>query len=49
MHYNFCRTLKTPAMAAGLVASPWEVEDIVAPVEAATEVPKKHGAYKKKV
>ena len=45
MHYNFCRTHKTlrmtPAMAAGLVASPWEVENIVALVEAAAEAPKK--------
>ena len=39
MHYNFCRTHKTlrmtPAMAAGLVSSPWEVSDIVALVEKA--------------
>jgi len=52
MHYNFCRTHKTlrmtPAMAAGLVSSPWEVEDLVALVEAATPAPKKRGPYKKK-
>lgn len=54
MHYNFCRTHKTlrmtPAMAAGLVSSPWEVEDIVALVEKAeTEAaPKKRGPYKKR-
>ena len=49
MHHNFCRTPKTlrmtPAMAAGLVSSPWEVEDIVALVEAAGEAPKKRGPY----
>lgn len=54
MHYNFVRTHKTlrmtPAMAAGLVENPWEVEDIVALVEKAeTEAaPKKRGPYKKK-
>ena len=50
MHYNFCRTHKTlrmtPAMAAGLVSSPWEIENIVALVEAAAEAPKKRGPYK---
>ena len=50
MHYNFCRTHKTlrmtPAMAAGIVSSPWEVEDLVALVEAAAEAPKKRGPYK---
>lgn len=50
MHYNFCRTHKslrmTPAMAAGLSASPWEVEDIVALVDAAEPAPKKRGPYK---
>jgi IS1 family transposase len=52
MHYNFCRTHKTlrmtPAMAAGLVSSPWEVEDLVALVEAADEPAKKRGPYKKR-
>ncbi len=50
MHYNFCRTHKslrmTPAMAAGLVTRPWEVEDLVALVEAAQPAPKKRGPYK---
>lgn len=54
MHYNFCRTHKTlrmtPAMAAGLVSSPWEVEDLVALVEKAEmeAAPKKRGPYKKR-
>ncbi|MDK3075955.1 IS1 family transposase [Sedimentitalea sp. JM2-8] len=50
MYYNFCRTHKslrmTPAMAAGLSASPWEVEDIVALIDAAEPAPKKRGPYK---
>lgn len=50
MYYNFCRTHNTlrmtPAMAAGLVSRPWEVEDLVALVEAAAEAPKKRGPYK---
>jgi IS1 family transposase len=51
MHYNFVRTHKTlrmtPAMAAGLVDTPWEVEDIVALVERAENAaPKKRGPYK---
>ncbi len=50
MHYNFCRTHKTlrmtPAMAAGLVSSPWEIEDLVDLVEAAQPAPKKRGPYK---
>ena len=53
MHYNFCRTHKplrmTPAMAAGLVSSPWEIEDIVALLEAAAPAPAKRGPYKKQV
>ena len=53
MHYNFVRTHKTlrmtPAMAAGLCESPWEVEDIVKLVEKAEDAaPKKRGPYKKK-
>lgn len=53
MHYNFVRTHKTlrmtPAMAAGLVESPWEVEDIVKLVEKAEDAkPKTRGPYKKK-
>ncbi len=51
MHYNFVRTHKTlrmtPAMAAGLVDTPWEVEDIVNLVEKAEDAaPKKRGPYK---
>jgi hypothetical protein len=53
MHYNFSRTHKTlrmtPAMAAGLVSSPWEIEDLVALVKAAQPAPKKRGPYKKQV
>ena len=52
MHYNYCRTHKTlrmtPAMAAGLVTSPWEVEDLVAMVEAAMPAPAKRGPCKKR-
>jgi hypothetical protein len=33
-------------MAAGLVSSPWEVEELVALVEASAEAPKKRGPYK---
>ncbi len=52
MHYNFVRTHKTlrmtPAMAADLVDTPWEVEDIVALVEKAEDAaPKKRGPYRK--
>lgn len=47
MHYNFVRTHKTlrmtPAMAAGLVESPWEVEVVE---EAEDSTPKKRGPYK---
>jgi IS1 family transposase len=52
MHYNFCRTHKTlrstPAMSAGLVTSPWVVEDIMALVEKAEaeSVPKVRGPCK---
>jgi IS1 family transposase len=50
LYYNFCRTHQTlrmpPAMAAGLTTRPWEIEDIVALVEAAEEAPKKRGPYK---
>lgn len=50
MHYNFCRTHKTlrmtPAMAAGVADRLWDVEDIVALVEAAEPAPKKRGPYK---
>lgn len=50
MHYNFCRTHKTlrmtPAMAAGVTDRLWDVEDLVALVEAAEPAPKKRGPYK---
>ena len=54
MHYNVVRSHKTlrmtPAMAAGLVESPWEVEDIVNLVEKAEEAaPKKREPYKRKI
>lgn len=54
MHYNFVRTHKTlcmmPAIVAGLVISPWAVEDIVAQVESAENtMPKTRGPYQKKV
>lgn len=53
MHYNFCRTHKalrmTPAMAAGVTDRLWDVEDLVALVEAAEEAPKKRGPYKKRI
>lgn len=49
MYYNYCRNHKslrmTPAMAAGLVSRPWDVEDLVALVEAAEEPAKKRGPY----
>ena len=51
MHYNYCRIHKTlrvtPAMAAGLVHEPWDVEDIVGLVEKAEDAaPRKRGPYK---
>lgn len=50
MHYNFCRIHKSlrvaPAMAAGVTTRPWDVEDIVALIEAAEEPPKKRGPHK---
>ena len=52
MHYNFCRTHKslrvTPAMAAGVTDRLWDVNDLVALVEAAEPAPKKRGPYKKR-
>jgi hypothetical protein len=52
MHYNFCRTHKslrmTPAMAAGVTDRLWDVEDLVALVDAAEPAPKKRGPYKKR-
>lgn len=52
MYYNYCRIHKslrmTPAMAAGVVVRLWDVQDIVALVEAAEPAPKKRGPYKKR-
>ena len=52
MYYNFCRQHKslnklTPAMAAGVTDRLWDIEDIVAVIEAAEPAPKKRGPYKK--
>jgi IS1 family transposase len=51
-YYNFVRTHKTlrmtPAMAAGVAASPWEMADLVAVLEATEAAPKKRGPYKKR-
>ena len=48
--YNFVRQHKTlrcsPAMAAGLSATLWSMEDVVALIDARAEAPKKRGAYK---
>ncbi len=53
MYYNFVRehqTLKvTPAMQAGLTDRLWDIEDIVALVDANEPAPKKRGSYKKKI
>jgi len=53
MYYNFVKTHSTlrmtPAMAAGVSKSPWEVSDIVALVEAREVAPSKRGPYKKAV
>lgn len=52
MYYNYCRIHKslrmTPAMAAGVAVRLWDVQDIVALVEAAEPAPKKRGPYKKR-
>lgn len=54
VYYNFCRIHKTlrvtPAMAAGVTDRLWDVEDIVALIEAkeTIETPKVRGPYKKK-
>lgn len=52
MYYNFARihqTLKvSPAMAAGLTDRLWEINDIVALIDANEEAPKKRGPYKKR-
>jgi hypothetical protein len=36
----------TPAMAAGVIASPMEMEDIVALIDAREAPPKARGSYK---
>ena len=50
MFYNFVKIHKslkvTPAMAAGVSKTLWEISDIVALIP--EEVPKKRGSYKKK-
>lgn len=52
MYYNFVKvhqTLKvTPAMEAGLTDRLWDVEDLVALVDANEPAPKKRGPYKKR-
>lgn len=52
MYYNFVKvhqTLRvTPAMAAGLTDRLWDIEDIVALVDANEPAPKKRGPYKKR-
>lgn len=49
MHYNFCRvheTLKmTPAMAAGITPTLWDVADIVELIDQATPAPGPRGPY----
>ena len=51
MSYNFCRLHKTlrvtPAMAAGVTTKLWDVKDIVALIEAATDKPNRPKTYKK--
>lgn len=48
--YNFVRQHKTlrcsPAMAAGISATLWSMEDVVALIDARAEAPKKRGPYK---
>lgn len=50
--YNFVRlhkSLKTsPAMAAGITDRLWDMEDIVALIDAKDAPPKKRGPYKKR-
>lgn len=52
MYYNFVRLHQklrvTPAMAAGITSRLWEISDIVALMDAAEEMPKTRGPYKKK-
>ena len=51
MHYNFARIHQTlrvsPAMAAGVTGKLWELDDIVAMIDAAAPTPAKRGSYKK--
>lgn len=51
MYYNFVKihsTLRTsPAIAAGVSKTLWEIGDIVKLVEAAEAKPAKRGSYKK--
>ena len=51
MHYNFCRmhgSLKaTPAIAAGVTARQWEIEDIIRLVDDRAPRPGPRGPYKK--
>ena len=51
MHYNFVlihQSLRvTPAMAAGVTDTLWEIEDIVALVEAADPKPGPRGLHRK--
>ncbi len=50
MHYNFVRIHKTlrctPAMAAGVTTKLWDMNDIVAMIDAQAEAPKGRGPYK---
>ena len=50
--YNFCRVYKalrmSPAMPAGIVDTPWSIDDIVAKVDATAPVPKLRSPYKKR-
>ena len=52
MNYNFCKVHKTlrvtPAMEAGVASRVWDVEDIVALLEAVEPKGKKRGPYKKR-
>jgi hypothetical protein len=49
MHYNFARIQKTgPAMAPGVTAHVWSLEEIVESLENAEPKIGKRGAYKKK-
>jgi hypothetical protein len=54
MYYNFVRIHKTlrvtPAMAAGVTDRLWEIDDIVALIEAVeADQPRVRGSYKKRV